>query len=293
MHDHSHDYDIGRHGAKVGVGVNTTLFIGKLVVGVLGRSHAMVADALHTATDAFTSIGVYIGFKIAQKPPDAEHPYGHGRAESIAAKLVSFVLILGGLKVAFDSAMYIIHKDLCIPRAYTLIAAILSIVVKEWMFRYTYGIGRKIQSNSLMSDAWHHRSDALSSVAALIGIGGARLGFPILDPLAGIAVSIFVIKAGLRLFHTAYDELMDAALPDETMELIKKYSVEIEGVKRVQDVKGRKMGIEIMIDMTIEVDRNMSVEDAHSITSKIKQNILKNVRGAKNVLIHVEPFLGK
>ncbi len=290
MHDHSHDYDKGRHGAKIGITANTLLFAGKLAVGVLGRSQAMLADALHTAADAFTSLGVYIGLKIAQKPPDAEHPYGHGRAESIAAKLISFALILAGLKVAFDSALYIIRRDYAVPHAYTLAAAVISIIVKEWMFRYTYAIGRKIQSGSLKSDAWHHRTDALSSVAALIGITGARMGLPVLDPLTGIAVSIFVIKAGLRLFHEAYDELMDAALPGDIIGNIRKLAMDIEDIRGVKDIKGRKMGIDIMLDMTIEVDGGMSVEKAHIITARIKRSVLRNVYGAKDVLIHVEPY---
>ncbi|NQT06135.1 MAG: cation transporter [Candidatus Omnitrophica bacterium] len=290
MHKHDEDYNTGRHGAVVGIVTNTLLFGFKLFAGIFGRSHAMMADALHTATDSITSIGVFIGFKIAQKPPDEEHPYGHGRAESIAAKIVSLVLILGGLKVAFDSSIVIINRDFHVPLQVALWAAVISIVIKEWLFRYTYRIGNKIQSNSLKSDAWHHRSDALSSIAALIGITGARMGYPILDPIAGLAVSVFVIKAGLRLLHTAYDELMDAALPKKTLEKIRELSGCVEGVKRIKDLKGRKMGIEIFIDMTIEVDKSMSVEEAHLITVKIRRSCLNNIQGAKDIFIHVEPF---
>lgn len=290
MHNHEQDYNIGRHGATVGITVNIILFIFKIFAGIFGRSHAMIADALHTATDFLTSIGVFIGFKIAQKPADVEHPYGHGRAESIVAKLISLILILGGIKVAFDSIRVIILQEAGIPHEIALWAAIISIIVKEGLFRYTYRLGTKIQSNSLKADAWHHRTDALSSIAALIGIGGARLGYPLLDPLAGFAVSIFVIKAGLGLFHTAYEELMDAALPRKMLDEIKRLSTEIDGVKRVKDVKGRKMGIDIFIDMTIEVDRNITVEESHTITAKVRRNILKNLQGAKDIFIHVEPF---
>lgn len=292
MHNHNHNYDIGKKGAKVGIGVNLVLFIFKFFVGVFGRSHAMMADALHTGTDTLTSIGVYIGFKIAQKPADADHPYGHGRAESIAAKIVSLVLLLGGFKVAFDSARVIIAHDLHVPHEIALWAALVSIVVKEGLFRYTDLLGKKIQSGSLKADAWHHRTDALSSVAALIGIGGARLGYPILDPLAGFAVALFVIKAGLELFRTAYDELMDAALPARILNKVRSLSMRVDGVKRVKDVKGRKMGIEIFIDMTIKVNKNISVKDGHTITVKVRRDILKNIQGAKEILIHVEPFTG-
>jgi cation diffusion facilitator family transporter len=293
MHNHDEDYKVGRHGAKVGIVVNVVLFVFKLFAGIYGKSHAMVADALHTATDFITSIGVYIGFKIAQKPADKDHPYGHGRAESIAAKLISLVLIMGGLKVALDSVRAIISQDLKTPHAIALWAAVISIIVKEGLYRYIVKIGRDIQSSSLKADAWHHRTDALTSIAALIGIGGARVGFLILDPLAGLTVSLFVIRAGAKLFYTAYEELMDAALPGGMIERIKDLSMQVEGIKRLKDIKGRKMGIDIFIDMTIEVDKAMSVEDAHLITAKIRRNVLKNLRGAKDIFIHVEPFLGE
>jgi len=290
VHNHHEDYKIGRHGAAVSIGTNILLFLFKIFAGIFGRSHAMIADALHTATDFLTSIGVFIGFKIAQKPADTEHPYGHGRAESIVAKLISLILILGGFKVAFDSIRVIILQETGVPHEVALWAAIISIIIKEGLYRYTYKIGNKIQSNSLKADAWHHRTDALSSIAALIGIGGARLGYPILDPLAGFAVSIFVIKAGLYIFHTAYEELMDAALPAKMLDDIKRLSMNIDGVMRIKDVKGRKMGIDILIDMTIEVNKDISVEEAHTITAKVRRNVLKNLRGAKEILIHVEPF---
>lgn len=289
MHNHEEDYNLGRHGAKVGIGVNFVLFLFKITAGIWGRSHAMVADALHTITDSITSIGVFIGFKIAQKPADSEHPYGHGRAESIAAKIVSLILILGGLKVAFDSMRVIVLHNLTTPHAIALWAAVISIIIKEALFRYTFRLGKKIQSNSLKADAWHHRTDAFSSIAALIGISGARLGYPILDPLAGFVVSIFVMKAGVRLFHTAYEELMDAALPMNMLNKIKDLSNQIEGIKNIKDIKGRKMGIDIFVDMTIEVDRHMTVEEAHLITAKVRRNVLKNLQGAKDIFIHVEP----
>lgn len=290
MHDHNEDYKIGRHGAKVGIVTNVLLFFLKLYAGIFGKSHAMIADSLHTATDALTSIGVFVGFKIAQKPADEEHPYGHGRAESIAAKLVSIILIMGGMKVGFDAVMIIINRDLHVPHQMALWAAVISIVIKEALYRYTNKMGDKIQSNALKADAWHHRSDALSSIAAFIGILGAMMGYPIMDPVAAATVSIFVIKAGLGIFHTAYDELMDAALPENILRRIKELTMTVDGVKRIKDVKGRKMGIDIFVDLTIEVDSDMRVSDAHTITAKIRRSVLKNLQGAKDIFIHVEPY---
>jgi len=290
MRIHEEDYKTGEHGAAVGIFTNIILFVFKAFAGIAGRSHAMIADALHTATDFLTSIGVFIGFKIARKPADTQHPYGHGRAESIVAKIVSLVLILGGIKVAYDSIVVIIFQKTATPHGVALWAALISIVVKEGLFRYTYTLGDKIQSNSLKSDAWHHRTDALSSVAALLGIGGARLGYSILDPLAGFAVSLFVVKAGVGLFRTAYEELMDAALPQKMLDDIENLSMQVDGVERIKDLKGRKMGIDILVDMTIEVNKDISVEEAHLITARVRRNILKSVRGAKEILIHVEPY---
>ena len=290
MHKHDGDYDIGKHGATVGIITNAILFFFKIFAGIWGRSHAMVADALHTATDTLTSVGVFIGFKIAQKPADEEHPYGHGRAESITAKIVSLVLIFGGFKVAFDSIKVIVTLDLRTPHQIALWAAISSIIVKEILFRYAHRLGNKIQSASLKADAWHHRTDALSSVAAIIGIAGARMGYPMLDSLAGFAVSLFVIKAGMDIFHSAYDELMDAALPRNMLDKIRACAVSVDGVKKIKDIKGRKMGIDIFVDMIIEVDKSISVEEAHIMTMKVRRNVLKNLRGAKDIFIHVEPY---
>ena len=291
-HSHEASYGAGRHGAVVGIVVNVFLFIIKLFAGIYGRSYAMVADAFHTATDFITSIGVLIGFKIAEKPADQEHPYGHGRAESIAAKLVSIVLILAGLKIGFDSVIPIINRDFHVPGAVALWAAVFSILIKEGLYRYTHKIGSSIQSNSLIADSWHHRSDALSSVATLIGIGGARLGLPVLDPIAAFAVSLFIVKVGLDLFHTAYDELMDAVMPAETQEAVRGICLKTEGVERVSEVRGRKTGIEIFIELTIEVDKDMTVGKSHGITVTLRNAILQDIKGARDVFVHVEPFHG-
>ena len=293
MHTHDDHYKKGEHGALIGILVNLGLFFFKGFAGIFGASHAMVADALHTASDLVTSIGVLIGFRIAKQPADAEHPYGHGRAESIMAKLIALALIMMGLKVAYDAVRVIALQDFTVPRQIALWAAIVSILVKEALFQYTYHIGKKISSTSLMADAWHHRSDAISSVAALIGIGGARwLGITILDPIAALVVAILVVKIGFSTFHKAYDELMDASLPKEVMGQIHGLTREIKGVKRIKNIKARKLGIDVFIDMTIDVEPRMSVEEAHKITDQIRRNILYKLTSTKDILIHVEPYRG-
>jgi len=289
MHSHDERYEKGERGALTGILVNLGLFFLKAFAGVFGASHAMIADALHTASDLLTSIGVFVGFRIAKQPADAHHPYGHGRAESVMAKLVALTLIIMGAKVAYDAIRVMIFQELLVPHMIALWAAIISILVKEALFQYTHFIGKKISSTSLMADAWHHRTDAFSSVAALIGIGGARLGIPILDPIAALVVAALVIKIGFSTFHKAYDELMDASLPDSVMEEIRSLTRDVEGVKRIRNIKARKLGIDMFVDMTIEVDPAMRVEDAHDITVRIKRNIFAKLINAKDVLIHVEP----
>lgn len=290
MHAHDENYKKGEHGALVGIFINLGLFFFKGFAGIYGASHAMVADALHTASDLLTSVGVLIGFKLAKQPADDHHPYGHGRAESIMAKLVALTLIIMGAKVAYDAIRVIVSQDFVTPHKIALWAAVISIFVKEFLFQYTHYIGKKISSTSLMADAWHHRTDALSSVAALIGIGGARMGILILDPIAALVVAAFVIKIGFSTFHKAYDELMDASLPESVMDEIHGLSCEVEGVKRIENIKARKLGIDIFIDMTIEVEPGMSVEEAHKITARIRRNLFTKLTNTKDVMIHVEPY---
>ncbi len=290
MHDHREYYKIGEKSVLLIIVVNVALFVIKFSSGVFGKSQALIADSFHTAGDVLTSMGVLLGFKYASIPPDPHHPYGHGKAESVVAKLASLVLIILGFKAVYDSSRLIILHDFYRPHQIALWVVIFSIAIKEIQFRYALRCGKKIQSSSLIADAWHHRSDAFSSIAALIGIAGARLGFEILDPVAGIVVGILVVKIGFNIFHTAFDELLDSALPREITDRIKKLTLETKGVKKVAVLKARKLGLDILVDMTIEVEKNMAVEEAHLITAKIRRSVLKNIPNATDVLIHVEPY---
>lgn len=289
MHEHSH-YRVGERSVFLIIVVNTALFAIKFISGVFGKSQALIADSFHTASDVLTSLAVLTGFIYASHPADLHHPYGHGKAESVAAKIVSLVLIALGLKVAYDASRLLILQELHRPHQITLWVVLLSIAIKEIQFRYALRYGKKIQSTSLIADAWHHRSDVISSIAALIGIAGARLGLEILDPIAGIVVGIFIVKIGFGVFHTAFDELLDSALPREITERIEKLTLETEGVERVTVLKARKLGLDILVDMTIEVDKNTTVENSHLITAMVRRAVLNNVANAKDVLIHVEPY---
>ena len=283
-------YQEGKRGAFVGIATNIGLFCFKAFAGIFGRSHAMMADALHTASDLVTSAIVFIGFKIASIPPDPHHPYGHGKAESIAAKLVALFLIGLGLKVGYNAVRSMWMETYIRPHQIALWAAISSILVKEVLFRYVYRLGKRINSSSLIADARHHRSDVYSSIAALVGIGAARLGWPILDPIVGVAVSAIVIKMGCSTFHSAYDELMDAVVGKEVMGKIKEVTLQVEDVKALAGYRARKMGMDLMIDMDIMVDGAKTVAGGHAIAEKVKAEILANVPGTKEVLVHVEPY---
>jgi len=283
------DYKIGEKAAWLGIYTNVLLFAVKLFAGIFGRSQAMIADAFHTASDAATSIGVFVGFKIARKPADEHHPFGHARAESIAAKIISLVLILVGFRIAWSSARILLHGDVTAPGSIALVAAVVSIIVKEITYRRVLAAGKKIDSTSLKTDACHHRSDVLSSVAALIGIAGARMGQPFMDPLAGIIVAGFIIKLGVDSFHAAYDELMDAAPPEELKEKIESTIRAVPGVEKVVKLMVRKTGIELFIVADICVDGNKTVSEGHIVTIKAKREILKAVPRVRDVVIHVEP----
>ena len=293
MHKHTQYYVMGEKAVYLIIAVNLALFAIKFFSGVFGKSQALIADSFHTASDIVTSLIVLVGFRYARIPADKHHPYGHGKIESVTAKIISLILIALGAKVLFDSSKILILHDFHMPHQVALWAALLSIAIQEIQFRYALKWGKKIQSTSLIADAWHHRSDAFSSVAALIGIAGARLGLEALDPIAGIVVSIFVVKIGLDIFHTAFDELLDSALPSEITDKIKELALQVEGVKRVTVLKARKLGLDILVDMTIEVDKNMTVEEAHLITIKVRKLVLSDISNAEDVLIHVEPYSEK
>lgn len=283
-------YAHAEKGAIISAAVNGVLFIFKMFAGIVGHSNAMIADALDTLGDTMTSAGMLVGFMIAKRPADNEHPYGHGKAESIIAKLLAIFLIVLGLKVAYNSIHVMIFHKAYIPGRIALIAAVVSIIVKLGLFQYTNHLGKKISSTAMTVYSWNIASDVFSSFAALVGIAGARLGFPMLDPIAAFMLSIFVVRAGAQGFHRAYDELMDGAPAQSVIEGIKKVVLMNKDVRAINDIKVRKMGLDLIIDMTIAVDRKITVEKGHEVTDVVRNDILEKIPTAKEVFIHVEPF---
>ncbi|WP_165916326.1 cation diffusion facilitator family transporter [Marinisporobacter balticus] len=278
---------------RITIILNVLLTIFKLGIGYIGNSTAIIADGLHSASDMITSIGVIIGMFFATKPRDEKHQYGHEKAESIAGFLLAAILTLTGLNIGFSSIKMIFMHNYQVPHMYTAIIAFISILVKEYQFRITKSAAEKLNSNALMSDAWHHRSDALSSIAVLFGIVGAMMGYGFLDPLAGIIVSIIVVRIGITILLVALDELMDAAIDQEKMDTVKKEIEKIEGVKSVNEFRGRKHGSKAYVDIKICVDPLISVYMGHNIGEKAEKLILSKIDNAKEVIVHIDPCIGE
>ena len=271
---------------------NLLLSAFKLMAGLLAHSGAMVSDAVHSASDVFSSIIVIIGVKVSSRESDKEHPYGHERFECVAAIILSVVLFITGLFIGIQAVQTIFggnYASLVVPGILALVAAIVSILVKEAMYWYTKINAQKIDSSALMADAWHHRSDALSSVGALIGIGGARLGYPILDPIASGIICIFILKAAIDIFLDAIDKMGDHSCDASTEEAIRKCALEQEGVIQVDFLQTRVFGNRIYVDIEISADGNMSLYDSHNIAETVHDAIESTFAKVKHIMVHVNP----
>ena len=275
---------------QIGLFTNIALTIFKLFAGILGFSKAMIADGLHSLSDILTTGIVYVGICIGARPPDEDHPYGHGNAETIAATLVSLIVLSVGAFAGISSGIAIIRGQFKTPLMIALLAAIISIVLKEGLFRYTIKVGRMSNNPAVIADAWHHRSDAYSSVAALIGIAGARISFLYMDPLAAIIVSGFIIKIAFGLIGSNIGILMDKRPHKAFIDNIKAITQGVEGVKKIDGIKAHRRGSTFTIDLEIAVDGNLTVDESHKIASNVKAELLKRVRYTRDVMVHVNPY---
>lgn len=270
---------------------NLILSVFKLIAGVIAHSGAMISDAVHSASDVFSSIIVMIGVRISGKASDKDHPYGHERMECVAAIVLATVLAGTGLGIGYAAVKTLLDGEYAseIPGMLALIAAVVSILVKEAMFWYTRHYAKKIDSSAVMADAWHHRSDALSSVGALIGIGGARLGFPIMEPLASVVICIFIEKAAFDIFKDAIDKMVDKACDEQTEEALKNCALNTKGVEQVDLLKTRIFGNKVYVEMEIGADENLSLKDSHAIAENVHDAIEQGWPKIKHILIHVNP----
>lgn len=287
--DENERLSLGKKASWIGILGNIILTSIKAIIGIIAGSTAMVADAIHSGSDIIATAIVLHGIKISHAPADEEHHYGHIKAESIVAKIIAIILILTAFGIGLSAYRSLKDPSLKPPGSLAIWAALLSIVAKEWMYRYTVRIGKKIGSQALVADAWHHRTDAFSSVAALIGITGATLGFPLLDPLSGIVVAIMIGKTALSIYWDAVNALMDPAPSKEVMDEIKRITLAVEGIKSIHEIRARQHGNQIFVDIKIGVDPFITVEEGHDLASNAKESLLHKVENVKDVLIHVNP----
>jgi cation diffusion facilitator family transporter len=271
--------------------INVALSVGKLVSGLVANSSALVSDAVHSASDVVSTIVVMVGINVSSKRPDKEHPYGHERLESISALLLSIILCATGFMIGVNGIKNVVTQNFAeITSNVALISAVASILVKEWQYRYTRNVAKRINSDSLMADAWHHRSDALSSVGSSIGIIGTMLGVPIMDSLASMVICVFIVKAGADIMKEAIDRLVDKSCDDATIAEIQTVIVSQEGVKGIDELKTRLFGSKIYIDVTILIDGNTILRDAHAIAENVHDRVEATFPNIKHCMIHIHPF---
>lgn len=287
--DRKERYKLGRKTTWISLVGNIFLALFKLAVGFLGSSAAMIADGVHSLSDVISTIVIMVSLKVSSRPADEEHPYGHGKAEAIGAKLVALMLMGAGVFLGWEGIAKIIAGDVPVPGRIALWGVLTSLVVKEALFRYVYKVGKEISSKALITDAWHHRSDAFSSLAALIGIGGALLGWTFMDPLAAVVVAIFILKVGWQLVSRAVDELMDAVPDLDLQDRLEEKARKSRDVRGVENLRLRTNGPYYFVDLQLIVKSGLSAYSAHEIAARVKQELLDEDERIQDVLIHVDP----
>lgn len=276
----------------VSIAGNVVLSLMKLLAGIVAHSNAMISDAVHSASDVFSTIIVIIGIRLASKASDKEHPYGHERLECVAAIVLAMVLLITGIGIGYTAVSNIArgnYGELLVPGMLALIAAIVSIVSKEAMYWYTRFYAKKIDSSALMADAWHHRSDAFSSVGALIGIAGARMGYPIMDSIASLVIFVFIVKAAYDIFKDAVDKMVDHSCDEQTQNEIYTCVKNHKDVLGVDLLQTRIFGNKIYVDVEIEVNASYSLRDAHHIAESVHDMIEQTFPKVKHIMVHVNP----
>lgn len=287
------DQTIAMRVSSVSIIINVMLSLLKLLAGIIAHSGAMVSDAIHSASDVISTVVVIIGVRMSNKKSDRDHQYGHERLECVSSIILSGLLIVTGAGIGLSGVKSILAgtsgETLTIPGMPALIAAIISLVIKEWMFWYTRAAAKKINSGALMADAWHHRSDALSSIGAFVGILGARLGYPVLDPVASVIICLFIIKAAIDIFKDAIDKMVDHSCDDETVNQMSDVITKIPGVDRIDLIRTRLFGSKIYVDIEIAVDGDLSLNKAHTIAEAVHLSIEDHFSNVKHCMVHVNP----
>jgi cation diffusion facilitator family transporter len=281
--------------AIVGIFGNIVLALLKWVIGVYSNSKALIADAVHSASDVAGSLAVLIGLRAAKQPPDEEHPYGHGKAESIAAIIVAVLLFLVGIEIGKSSFESFFHP-IEAPKAIAIVAVLISIITKEIMFRYKYRLGKQLNSDALIVNAYEHRSDVYSSLAALVGIGAAVIGgyFQIewleyADPVAGIVVALMILKMAWSLGKESIGNTLDRVLDEEDALELRKVVEAVPEVKQIDQLHAREHGHYVIVDIKISVDPHMTVEQGHKVGKSVKKKLMEQ-KNVENVFVHINPY---
>lgn len=277
---------------QIGIAISVVLVFLKAISGHIGHSYALIADATETGADVFSSTLLWIGLRIAMKPADSEHPYGHGKAEPIASIIISFFLMGASVWIgwhALELAM-VPHE---MPHKFTLYVLLVVMIIKESMFRYVLKVGKQLDSSAVKADAYHHRSDAITSVAAFIGIAIALYmgkGYEGADDWAALLASGLIFYNAIQLLRPGLDEIMDAAPSEEIVEQIRTLAAHVSEVKLIEKCYVRKMGFDYFVDLHIELDPDLTVAEGHRIAHVVKDKLIGSDLNIKDVLIHIEPF---
>ncbi len=273
----------------IGIAVNIALAVVKVVIGWLAGSLALVADGVHSLSDVATDAVVLLGLRLGSKGPDQSHPYGHGRAETFSAGLIALVLILVGGAMIYYATIAIVRDEVTTPRLSVLIAAIVSIAAKEWLYRATQKIAIQSHSPALYANAWHHRSDALSSVAVVIGFISLEFGFGHGDQVAAIAVGLMIIFVGVRIIVDCLHELTESAIDTDTIEHIKNIINSDSSIRQWHKLRTRTVGREVFLDLHILVDPDLDIAAAHEIAESLENALDEQIAQPVNITVHIEP----
>lgn len=275
----------------VGLIVNIVLVVGKIAAGIAARSQALIADGVHSLSDLFTDVVVLVGLRLGRKEEDENHPFGHARIETISGMIIGTVLLVVGLGIGYNALMSIYEHRSAAPGFLAIVAALASILLKEAMYRYTLRVGQKIKSLALIGNAWHHRSDAFSSVAVLIGVTAAYVNpaWHLADAYAALMVTFFIIWVALGLTWDALKQVVDTAPDRKVLDQLILSASKIEGVREVHDVRARYSGSQIFVEMHVVVDADLSVREGHRIASLVRAHLVNEVSDVTRVIIHVDP----
>lgn len=284
-------FDLAMRVSVVSIAVNILLSVAKLIAGIVGASAAMISDAVHSASDVLSTVVVIIGIKLSEKKADREHPYGHERMECVASVILAVMLAAVGVGIGIGGVQKIIsgsYSEIEVPSLLPLIAAIISIVVKEGMFWWTRAAAIKLNLGALRADAWHHRSDALSSVGSFVGILFARMGYPIMDSVACVVISVAIVKVSVEIFIDGINKMVDHSASVDEEEKIRAVALAVDGVEAVDDLKTRLFGSKLYVDIEILADGSLTLTEAHAIAERV-HDAIEQQSGCIHCMVHVNP----